>query len=73
LDTLGQAAGNDIADGGRRFNWRNADLSNEGPIPDHKHFGLGLDRRGGHRGSARQSCVGLIDRQHPKNGGEQQQ
>jgi hypothetical protein len=43
------------------------------PSPDHKHFGLGLDRRGGHRGSARQSCVGLIDRQHPKNGGEQQQ
>jgi hypothetical protein len=43
LDTAGQAAGNDIADGGRRFNRRNPDFPDEGTAAQHQHLGVRLD------------------------------
>jgi hypothetical protein len=43
LDTTGQAAGNDIADGSRRFNRRNPDFPDEGTAAQHQHFGIQLD------------------------------
>jgi hypothetical protein len=43
LNTTGQAAGNDIADGGRGFNRRNPDFPDEGTAAQYQHFGVQFD------------------------------
>src|SRR5437867_5050429 len=63
LDSTRQGAGDDIADGGSRFNRRNADFSNKGAVANDQHLGMRF-----HSVAAAEiqnhKIVGLIHGQH---------
>ena len=63
LDSSGQAAGDDIADGGGRFNRRNTNLSDETAIAQNKHFRIWLDPLPGTQ-IENNEIVSLIDCEH---------